>query len=89
MDTVSTYRPLYFRQWWHLAPSISKICLDSLAFEAPSVEGILTSWHTTGFAEGFGMRTPRQSFCITGCIPTGVHNLEATLPLSTTSLFPP
>jgi hypothetical protein len=88
-DTVITRRPLQFRQWWHLAPSVPKEWMDALVFEAPTAEAIHTSWHTTWFSEGFGQCTPRQSFCISGCLPPGEHQLRITFPLSVASLSLP
>jgi uncharacterized heparinase superfamily protein len=88
-DTVITRRPLQFRQWWHLAPSVPKVWIDTLVFEAPTAEAIHTSWHTTWFSEGFGQRTPRQSFSISGCLPPGEHHLRVTFPLSAASLSLP
>ncbi len=85
-DTVINRRPLQFRQWWHLAPSVPKEWIDALAFEAPTAEASHTSWHTTWFSEGFGQRTPRQSFCISGYLPPGEHHLHITFPLSVASL---
>ena len=88
-DTVTNRRPLHFRQWWHLAPGIPEGLLDGLVFEAPSAQQIHTSWHTTWFSEGFGQRTPRQSFCIGGCLASGEHQLRISLPLSLSALsFP-
>ena len=84
-DTVITRRPLCFRQWWHLAPWVSNAFIDGLAFEAPTAEKIDTSWHTTWFAEGFGQRTPRQSFCVSGCLPSGEHQIRVTFPVSDVS----
>ena len=88
-DAVITRRSLRFCQWWHLAPSVPNEWMDGLAFEAPTAEAIHTSWHTTWFSEGFGQRTPRQSFCISGCLPPGEHQLRITLPLSVASLSLP
>ena len=75
-DEVSTHRPLHFRKWWHLAPGISKKWVDTPAFEAPTAEAIHTGWHTTWFAEGFGLRTQRHSLCISGRLPHGEHQLR-------------
>lgn len=88
-DTVTNRRSLQFRQWWHLAPSVPNEWLDAVAFEAPTAEAIHSSWHTTWFSEGFGQRTPRQSFCLSGCLPPGEHQLRITLPLSVASLARP
>ena len=85
-DAVSTRRLLHFRQWWHLAPGLRKTCFDLQAFEAPTAQAIDSDWHTTWFSEGFGQRTPRQSFCISGRLPPGIHQLRFTLPLSTAFL---
>ena len=85
-DAVSTHRPLYFRQWWHLAPGIRMTLVSPQFFEAPSAQAIFTNWHTTWFSEGFGQRTPRQSFCISGHLLPGKHQLRFTLPLSAESL---
>ena len=85
-DMVITRRSLHVRQWWHLAPGISDCLLDGLVLEAPTAEEIHTSWHTTWFSEGFGQRTPRQSFCISGRLPRGEHQLRITLPLFVASL---
>jgi len=88
-DTVTTSRSLQFRQWWHLAPSVPNEWLDAVTFEAPTAEAIHSSWHTTWFSEGFGQRTPRQSFCLSGCLPPGQHQLRITFPLSVASLARP
>jgi len=88
-DTVTTRRSLQFRQWWHLAPSVPSEWMDGVAFEAPTAEAIHSSWHTTWFSEGFGQRTPRQSFCLSGCLPPGQHQLRIVLPLSAASLARP
>jgi len=88
-DTVTTRRTLQFRQWWHLAPSVPSEWMDGVAFEAPTAEAIHSSWHTTWFSEGFGQRTPRQSFCLSGCLPPGQHQLRIVLPLSAASLARP
>ena len=85
-DAVTTRRSLRFRQWWHLSPSVPKEFMDVLSFIAPTANALHTSWHTTWFSEGFGQRTPRQSFCISGSLPPGTHRLRFTLPLSTASL---
>jgi len=85
-DTVTTRRSLQFRQWWHLAPSVPSEWMDGVVFEAPTAEAIHSSWHPTWFSEGFGQRTPRQSFCISGCLPPGQHQLRIALPLSAASL---
>lgn len=80
-DTVTTRSALHFRQWWHLAPGIPNGMLDGFALEASTAEQLQTSWHSTWFAEGFGRRTPRRSFCISGCLPPGEHQLRITFPL--------
>lgn len=85
-DIVTTRRFLYFRQWWHLAPGRSNSLVDGLVFDASTAEAIHTSWHSTWFSEAFGQRTPRQSFCISGCFPPGEHRLSITLPISAASL---
>ena len=85
-DAVSTRRPLHFRQWWHLGPGLRRTWVNSHVFEAPTAQAIESNWHTTWFSEGFGQRTPRQSFCISGLLPSGTHPLRFTLPLSATSL---
>ena len=85
-DAVSTRRLLHFRQWWHLAPGVRKAWLDLQAFEAPTAQAIDCDWHTTWFSKGFGQRTPRQSFCISGRLPPGIHQLRFTLPLFTAFL---
>ena len=85
-DAVSTSRSLHFRQWWHLAPGISKSWVSSQLFESPTAQAIEANWHTTWFSEGFGQRTPRQSLCISGYLPPGQHQLRFTLPLSAASL---
>lgn len=85
-DTVTTRRTLFFRQWWHLAPSVPNAVMDPLVFEAPTAETIQFRWHTTWFSEGFGQRSLRQSFCISGCLPPGKHLLRITFPLSVDSL---
>ena len=85
-DTVSTRRPLHFRQWWHLAPGICKTLVTPQLFEAPSAQAIETNWYTTWFSEGFGKCTPRQSFCISGYLPPGNHQLRFTPLLSVPSL---
>jgi len=86
VDTVTTRRTLRFRQWWHLAPSVPKELIDDFAFEAFTAQSIHYSWHTTWFSKGFGQRTPRQSFCIRGCLPPGEHKLRITFYLSVASL---
>jgi hypothetical protein len=88
-DTVTNRRSLHFRQWWHLAPGIPNEFLDGLAFEAHTAADIHHSWHTTCFSEGFGQRTLRQSFCISGRLPPGEHQLRITLPLSVATLSLP
>ena len=89
VDTVNTRRSLQFRQWWHLAPSVPIEWLDGLAFEAPTAKAIHMSWQTTWFSEGFGRRIPRQSLCISGCLPPGEHQLQIIFPLSVASLSLP
>jgi len=88
-DMVTNHRSLHVRQWWHLAPGLLNEWLDGLAFEAPSATAIQTSWHTTWFSEGFGQRTPRQTFCISGRLPPGEHQLRISLPLSVATLLLP
>ena len=85
-DAVSTRRLLHFRQWWHLAPGLRKSWLGQQLFEAPTAQAIETDWHKTWFSEGFGQRSPRQSFCISGLLPPGTHQLRFTLPLFAASL---
>ncbi len=85
-DMVTTRTSLWFRQWWHLAPGISNALFDGLVFDAPTAEAVSTRWHRTWFSEAFGQRTPRQSFCISGCLPPGEHRLRITLSLSASSL---
>ena len=85
-DLVLTRRLLHFRQWWHLAPGLRKSWLGQQLFEAPTAQAIETDWHKTWFSEGFGQRSPRQSFCISGLLPPGTHQLRSTLPLSADSL---
>ena len=85
-DSVSTRRLLHFRQWWHWAPGLRKTGVDPQVFEAETAQAIESDWHTTSFSEGFGQRTPRQSFCISGTLPPGTHQLRFTLPLSASSL---
>ena len=85
-DAVSTRRLLHFRQWWHLGPGLRRTWVNSHVFQAPTAEAIKTNWHTTWFSEGFGRRTPRQSFCINGRLPPGKHQLLFTLPLYASSL---
>ena len=85
-DSVSTRRPLHFRQWWHWAPGIHTKWVGPHLLEAPTAQAIESSWHTTWFSQGFGHRTPRQSFCISGRLPPGQHQLRFTLPLSASSL---
>ena len=86
MDVVKTLRFLHFRQWWHLAPGIPKTFVDPHTFKAPSAQMIEINWHTTWFSEGFGQRTSRYSFCISGRLPPGKHKLCFKLPVSA-SLF--
>ena len=88
-DMVTNRRTLHVRQWWHLAPGIFDELLDGLTFEAPTAVAIHTSWHTTSFSEGFGQRTPRQTFCISGRLPPGEHQLRIMLPLSVATLSLP
>ena len=85
-DMVTTSRSLYFRQWWHLAPGIPNALLNGLIFDGSTAEAVNINWHRTWFSEAFGQRTPRQSLCISGCLPPGEHLLRITLPLSATSL---
>ena len=85
-DAVSTRGLLNFRQWWHLAPGLCKSWLDQQMFVASTAQAIESDWHTTWFSEGFGKRIPRQSFCISGRLPPGKHQLLFTLPLSDSSL---
>jgi len=85
-DMVTNRKSLHVRQWWHLAPGILDELLDGLAFEAPTAAAIHTSWHTTWFSEGFGERTPRQTFCISGHLPPGQHQLRTMLPISVATL---
>ena len=85
-DLVLTGRLLHFRQWWHLAPGLRKSWLGLQLFEAPTAQAIETDWHKTWFSEGFGQRSSRQSFCISGLLPPGTHQLRFTLPLSADSL---
>ena len=85
-DAVSTRCPLHFRQWWHLAPGIRKTLVNPQLFEAPTAQAIETKWHTTWFSEGFGQRTSRPSFCISGYLPPGKHQLRFTFPVSAASL---
>ena len=84
-DLVSTRRPLHFRQWWHLGPGISKAFIDAFSFEAPTALVLDTNWHKTWFSEGFGQRTSRYSFCISGRLPPGEHQLRIVFPLSLVS----
>ena len=84
-DAVSTRRLLHFRQWWHLAAGLRKTWVNPHVFEAPTAQAIESSWHKTWFSEGFGQRTPRQSFCISGRLPPGQHQLRFTLPVSAAS----
>ena len=85
-DSVSTRQPFRFRQWWHLAPGLRKSWLGLQVFEAPTAQAIESNWYTTWFSEGFGQRAPRHSFCISGLLPKGTHQLRFTLPLSANSL---
>ena len=87
-DAVSTRRLLHFRQWWHLAPGIPKTCIDALSLEASTALAIETKWHITWFSEGFGQRTPRYSFCISGRLPPGAHILRTVFPVSSAFLPP-
>ena len=88
-DTVTNRSSLHFRQWWHLAPGIPNGFLDGLAFQAPTATDIHKNWQTTSFSEGFGQRTLRQTFCISGRLPPGEHQLCITLPLSVATLSLP
>lgn len=81
-DTVITRMPLRFRIWWHLAPRFPAQLLDALAVGAPTAEQLEASWHPTWFAQGFGQRLPRQSYCLSGALPPGQHQLSSVLPLS-------
>ena len=85
-DSVSTRRPLHFRQWWHWAPGIHMKWVGPHLLDAPTAQALESSWHTTWFSQGFGQRTPRQSFCISGRLPPGKHQLRFKLPLSASSL---
>ena len=87
-DQVSTRGALHFRQWWHLAPGISRAFVDSLVFEAPTADEIDTSWHVTWFSEGFGQRSPRDSLCISGRFSPGEHQLRLIFPISRDFLSP-
>lgn len=84
-DWVTTSRSLKFRQWWHLAPALHRDWLDALVFDSSTAELVQSHWHTTWFSAGFGLRTPRQSFCISGFLPPGRHHLRTTFPLSLAS----
>ncbi len=86
-DTVITKIPLFFRLWWHLAPPIcqepiGKQLLEALAFSAPTAEPLQANWHSSWFAEGFGQRLPRQSYCLSGALPPGEHQLQSVLPIA-------
>jgi hypothetical protein len=89
LDVVITRVPLRFRQWWHLAPGVSEEIVDAMVLEAFTAQQLQTSWHTTWFSEGFGHRRPRPSFCLSGQLPAGEHQLRVTLPLSVAVLFCP
>jgi len=88
-DKVITRMPLMFRIWWHLAPDISEELIHSLVLQATSAEQVQASWHTTWFAEGFGQRRPRQSYCLSGSLPLGKHQLITTFPVSLSHLGVP
>ncbi|WP_162176155.1 heparinase II/III family protein [Synechococcus sp. KORDI-49] len=81
-DTVITRIPLHVRQWWHLGPTINRELLDQLVLNAPTVLGAEFTWHSTWFSTGFGQRLPRESFCISGRLAAGEHQLRCSLPLS-------
>ncbi|MFM7312458.1 MAG: heparinase II/III-family protein, partial [Cyanobium sp.] len=81
-DTVTTTSPLVFRIWWHLAPGCPQELLEALRLEAPTAGPVSAAWHTTWFAQGFGRRSPRQSYCLSGSLAAGVHELLTVLPLS-------
>ena len=81
-DTVITRVPLRFRIWWHLAPLIREDLLEGLALLAPTAQQLEASWHATWFAQGFGQRLPRQSYCLSGALPPGEHQLSSVLPIS-------
>jgi hypothetical protein len=81
-DTVITRVPLRFRIWWHLAPLIPEDLLAALVLSAPTAQQLEASWHSTCFAEGFGQRLPRQSYCLSGALPPGEHQLQSVLPIA-------
>jgi uncharacterized heparinase superfamily protein len=82
VDTVIAPIPLHVRQWWHLGPEVRQELLEPLLFDAPSLAGAQTSWHTTWFAKGFGQRLPRQSLCFSGSLPAGKHQLSSSVSFS-------
>ncbi len=81
LDTVNTQTSLCFRQWWHLAPELPKTVLDGLIFDLSNAEQIQADWTKTTFAQGFGKREMRHSFCIGGLLPPGEHRLRVNLPV--------
>ena len=82
LDTVKTKAPLHVRQWWHLAPDLQKSLLEGLIFDFSKADQIHADWTTTTFAQGFGKRVPRHSFCLRGLLPPGEHRLRVGLPVS-------
>ncbi len=82
LDLVKTKVPLHVRQWWHLAPDLDKTLLDGLRFDLSNADQIYANWTTTTFAQGFGQRVPRHSFCLRGLLPPGEHRLRVDLPVT-------
>ena len=81
-DTVITRVPLRFRIWWHLAPLVPEEWLEALVLSAPTAQELEAHWHATWCAEGFGQRLPRRSYCLSGALPPGEHQLNSVLPIS-------
>jgi len=81
-DTVITQVPLRFRIWWHLAPQIPEEWLNALTLSAPTAQQLEPHWHATWWAEGFGQRLPRRSYCLSGALPPGTHQLTSVLPIA-------
>ena len=81
LDTVITRVTLHVRVWWHLGPKVNRELLEQLVLEAPTLVCAESTWHSTWFSAGFGQRLPRESFCISGRLPAGEHQLRCSLPL--------
>ena len=81
IDTVQSKRKLAWRQFWHLAPNQSQCFLDQVISNIRNQRNVSVEWTDTWYSNGFGLRIPRKSVCISGIVSSGFNVFRNELSL--------